>query len=95
MHTTMVPEQVKTMKIQAGVQVSRPGELRRHLQLWKCFRRLYFVVIILDRNIWFYKSGIGLFSVLIRKKDTCMDWTGVQRREEDDKEMGGEVVLRD
>ncbi|GJT51782.1 RNA-directed DNA polymerase, eukaryota, reverse transcriptase zinc-binding domain protein [Tanacetum coccineum] len=51
MHTTMVPEQVKTMKIQAGVQVSRPGELRRHLQLWKCFGRLYFVVIVLDRNI--------------------------------------------
>ncbi|GJV53384.1 hypothetical protein Tco_1449125 [Tanacetum coccineum] len=35
MHTTMVPVQVKTMKIQAGVQVSRQGELRRHLQLWK------------------------------------------------------------
>ncbi|GJX10373.1 3-hydroxyisobutyryl-CoA hydrolase-like protein 2, mitochondrial [Tanacetum coccineum] len=33
MHTTMVPEQVKRMKIQAGVQVSRPGELRRHIQL--------------------------------------------------------------
>ncbi|GJS07997.1 hypothetical protein Tco_0364793 [Tanacetum coccineum] len=44
-------EQVKTMKIQAGVQVSRPGELKRHLQLWKCFGRLYFVVIVLDRNI--------------------------------------------
>nr|GEX06160.1 hypothetical protein [Tanacetum cinerariifolium] len=37
------------MKIQAGVQVSRPGELRRHLQLWKslfcckctCSRNLY------------------------------------------------------
>ncbi|GJT82441.1 hypothetical protein Tco_1056783 [Tanacetum coccineum] len=41
MHTTMVPVQVKTMKIQAGVQVSRPGELRRHLQLWKRFGRLY------------------------------------------------------
>ncbi|GKD37691.1 hypothetical protein Tco_1257898 [Tanacetum coccineum] len=40
------------MKIQARVQVSRPGELRRHLQLWKCFGRLYFVVIILDRNIF-------------------------------------------
>ncbi|GJT74962.1 hypothetical protein Tco_1041687 [Tanacetum coccineum] len=51
MHTKMVPEQVKTMKIQAGVQVSRPGELRRYLQLWKCFGRLYFVVIVLDRNI--------------------------------------------
>ncbi|GJW06208.1 retrotransposon protein, putative, ty1-copia subclass [Tanacetum coccineum] len=51
MHTTMVPEQVKTMKIQAGVQVSRQGELRRHLQFWKCFGRLYFIVIVLDRNI--------------------------------------------
>nr|GEU34688.1 hypothetical protein [Tanacetum cinerariifolium] len=51
MHTTMVLEQVKTMKIQAGVQISRPGELRRHLQLWKRFRRLYFAVNVLDRNI--------------------------------------------
>ncbi|GJV03655.1 hypothetical protein Tco_1337224 [Tanacetum coccineum] len=37
MHTTMIPEQVKTMKIQAVVQGSRPEELRRHLQLWKRF----------------------------------------------------------
>ncbi|GKB49219.1 retrovirus-related pol polyprotein from transposon TNT 1-94 [Tanacetum coccineum] len=41
MHTTMVPVQVKTLKIQAGAQVSSPGELRRHLQLWKRFGRLY------------------------------------------------------
>ncbi|GJU42023.1 hypothetical protein Tco_1194980 [Tanacetum coccineum] len=33
---------LKTLKIQAGVQVSRPGELRRHLQLWKRFGRLYY-----------------------------------------------------
>ncbi|GJR85959.1 retrovirus-related pol polyprotein from transposon TNT 1-94 [Tanacetum coccineum] len=33
MHTTMVPVQVKTMKIQAGIQVLRRGELRRQLQL--------------------------------------------------------------
>ncbi|GJZ89841.1 hypothetical protein Tco_0661768 [Tanacetum coccineum] len=39
------------MKRQAGVQVSRPRELRRHLQLWKYFGRLYFLVIVLDRNI--------------------------------------------
>ncbi|GJZ71492.1 ribonuclease H-like domain-containing protein [Tanacetum coccineum] len=39
MHTTMEPVQVKTLKIQAGVQVSRPEELRRHLQLWKRFER--------------------------------------------------------
>ncbi|GKA65488.1 RNA-directed DNA polymerase [Tanacetum coccineum] len=51
MHTTMVPEQVKTMKIQAGVEVPRPEELRRHLQLWKYFGRLYFIVIVLVRNI--------------------------------------------
>ncbi|GJZ88473.1 hypothetical protein Tco_0660255 [Tanacetum coccineum] len=39
------------MKIQAGAKVSRPEELRRHLQLWKCFGRLYYVVIVLVRNI--------------------------------------------
>ncbi|GKB26880.1 hypothetical protein Tco_0866281, partial [Tanacetum coccineum] len=44
-------KQVKTMKIQVGVQVSRPKELKRHLQLWKCFGRLDFVLIVLVRNI--------------------------------------------
>ncbi|GJX04305.1 hypothetical protein Tco_0190221, partial [Tanacetum coccineum] len=47
----MVPVQVKTLKIQAGVQVSRPGELRRHLQLWKRFGRFIYVVFVPDRNI--------------------------------------------
>ncbi|GKE49101.1 hypothetical protein Tco_1480359 [Tanacetum coccineum] len=51
MHTTMGPKQVKTMEIQAGEQGSRPEELRRHLQLWKCFGRLYYIVIVLVRNI--------------------------------------------
>ncbi|GJV70322.1 hypothetical protein Tco_1485831 [Tanacetum coccineum] len=51
MHTTMVPEQVKTMKIQAGIQVSRPGELRRQLQLWKRFGRFYLIVFVLVSNI--------------------------------------------
>ncbi|GKF26391.1 hypothetical protein Tco_0082285, partial [Tanacetum coccineum] len=51
MHTTMVPEQVKTMKIQARIQVSRQGELRRQLQLWKRFGRLYLIVCVLVRNI--------------------------------------------
>ncbi|GKA58187.1 hypothetical protein Tco_0757375 [Tanacetum coccineum] len=45
MHTTMVPVQVKTMKIQAGVQVSRPGGPRRHLQLWKTLFVLYLYMI--------------------------------------------------
>ncbi|GKD72456.1 hypothetical protein Tco_1330738 [Tanacetum coccineum] len=51
MHTTMVPEQVKTMKIQAGIQVSRPRELTRQLQLWKRFGRLYLIVFVLVSNI--------------------------------------------
>ncbi|GJV12427.1 hypothetical protein Tco_1353968 [Tanacetum coccineum] len=51
MHTTMVLEQVKTRKIQAGIQVSRPGELRRQLQLWKRFGRLYLIVFVLVSNI--------------------------------------------
>ncbi|GKC90713.1 hypothetical protein Tco_1151362 [Tanacetum coccineum] len=45
MRTTMVPVQVKTLEIQAGVQVSRPGELRRHLQLWKTLFVLYLYLI--------------------------------------------------
>ncbi|GJR89959.1 DNA polymerase zeta catalytic subunit-like protein [Tanacetum coccineum] len=57
MHPTMVPNQVNTMKIQVGVQVSRPRELRRHLQLLKCFGRLYYVVIVLVRNIKEYGGG--------------------------------------
>nr|GEY37850.1 retrovirus-related Pol polyprotein from transposon TNT 1-94 [Tanacetum cinerariifolium] len=51
MHTVMVPEQVKTMKIQAGIQVSRTRELRRQLQLLKRFGRLYLIVFVLVRNI--------------------------------------------
>nr|GEV03794.1 DNA polymerase alpha catalytic subunit [Tanacetum cinerariifolium] len=56
MHTTMVPEQVKTMKIQAGIQVSRPRELRRQLQLWKHFGRLYLIVFVLVRKIIRYEE---------------------------------------
>ncbi|GKF56355.1 retrovirus-related pol polyprotein from transposon TNT 1-94 [Tanacetum coccineum] len=39
------------MKIQAGIQVSRPRELTRQLQLWKRFGRLYIIVFLLVRNI--------------------------------------------
>nr|GEV55044.1 DNA-directed DNA polymerase [Tanacetum cinerariifolium] len=45
-------KQVKKMKIQAGIQVSRPRELRRQLQLWKRFGRLHFIVFVLVRNIF-------------------------------------------
>nr|GEZ68077.1 hypothetical protein [Tanacetum cinerariifolium] len=51
MHTAVVPEQVNTMKIQVGIQVSRPSELRRQLQLWKCYGRLHLIVFVLVRNI--------------------------------------------
>nr|GEV07487.1 hypothetical protein [Tanacetum cinerariifolium] len=44
-------QQVKTMKIQAEIQVSRPRDLRRQLQLWKRFGRLHLIVIVLVRNI--------------------------------------------
>ncbi|GKB00390.1 hypothetical protein Tco_0828383 [Tanacetum coccineum] len=57
MQTTMVPEQVKTMKIQAGIQVSRPGELKRQLQLWKT---LFNSAITLRFTIFF--SSIALSS---------------------------------
>ncbi|GKA40072.1 hypothetical protein Tco_0732665 [Tanacetum coccineum] len=39
---------LKTMKIQAGIQVSRPGELKRQLQLWK---RLLSIVICTVRKL--------------------------------------------
>nr|GEY30062.1 RNA-directed DNA polymerase homolog [Tanacetum cinerariifolium] len=39
------------MKIQAGIQVSRPRELRRQLQLWKRFGRLHLIVSVLIENI--------------------------------------------
>ncbi|GJY38039.1 hypothetical protein Tco_0424403 [Tanacetum coccineum] len=48
---TLMTKQVKTMKIQAGIQVSRPRELTRQLQLWKRFGRLYLIVFVLVRNI--------------------------------------------
>ncbi|GJR87212.1 hypothetical protein Tco_0211223 [Tanacetum coccineum] len=41
MHTKMVHEQVKTMKIQAGIQVLRRGELGRQLQLLKALDEGY------------------------------------------------------
>ncbi|GJV77933.1 hypothetical protein Tco_1509517 [Tanacetum coccineum] len=45
MHTTMVPVQVKTMKIQAGIQVSRPRELTDNNQLEVALEDLFPVVM--------------------------------------------------
>nr|GEU60527.1 hypothetical protein [Tanacetum cinerariifolium] len=55
MHTAMVLEQVKKIKIQAGTR-----ELRRQLQLWKCFGTLYLIVFVLVRNI--VVDSVALFS---------------------------------
>ncbi|GKD73297.1 hypothetical protein Tco_1331579 [Tanacetum coccineum] len=66
MHTTMVPEQVKTMKIQAGIQVSRPRELTRQLQLWKRFGRLYLIVFVLVRNIGLSEGFWGEAMAVVR-----------------------------
>nr|GFB32085.1 hypothetical protein [Tanacetum cinerariifolium] len=51
MHTAMVPEQVKTKKIQAGIKVSRPTDLKRQLQLWKRFERFHLIVFVPVRDI--------------------------------------------
>ncbi|GKD03307.1 hypothetical protein Tco_1178281 [Tanacetum coccineum] len=39
------------MKIKRSTCFQDKEYLRRHPQLWKCFGRLYFIVIVLDRNI--------------------------------------------
>ncbi|GKA80834.1 retrovirus-related pol polyprotein from transposon TNT 1-94 [Tanacetum coccineum] len=65
MHTTMVPIQVKTMKIQAEVQVSRPGELRRHLQLWKTLFMLYLY------KIGTLKASEVAEAVFCYRRDSC------------------------
>ncbi|GJS84574.1 zinc finger, CCHC-type containing protein [Tanacetum coccineum] len=64
MHTTMVPEQVKTIKIQDGIQISRPRELTRQLQPWKRFGRLYLIVFVLVRNI------LGIFQEILLPTDS-------------------------
>nr|GFB82967.1 hypothetical protein [Tanacetum cinerariifolium] len=51
MHTTMVPEQVKTPEIQAGVQVSRLEDTDDILSIRSALEDVYFVVFIFGRNI--------------------------------------------
>ncbi|GKD40567.1 hypothetical protein Tco_1260774, partial [Tanacetum coccineum] len=51
MHTTMVPEQVKTQEIQAGVQVSRLEDTYDIFSIGSALEDIYFVVFILGRNI--------------------------------------------
>ncbi|GJT02351.1 retrovirus-related pol polyprotein from transposon TNT 1-94 [Tanacetum coccineum] len=48
MHTTMVPEQVKTMKIQAGIQVSSPGELKDNFNFGSALETLLYYVVTND-----------------------------------------------
>ncbi|GKG49920.1 hypothetical protein Tco_0518694, partial [Tanacetum coccineum] len=46
MHTTMVPEQVKTNEIQAGVQVSRPEGTDDIFSIGNALEDIYFVVFV-------------------------------------------------
>ncbi|GKC02288.1 hypothetical protein Tco_0993898 [Tanacetum coccineum] len=51
MHTTMVPEQVKTHEIEAGVQVSRPEGTYDIFSIGNALEDVYFVVFVPVRNI--------------------------------------------
>ncbi|GKF91263.1 hypothetical protein Tco_0274964, partial [Tanacetum coccineum] len=51
MHTTMVPDQVKTHEIQVGVQVSRPEDTDDTFIIGIALENVYFVVFVLGRNI--------------------------------------------
>ncbi|GJV50160.1 putative reverse transcriptase domain-containing protein [Tanacetum coccineum] len=53
MHTTMVPEQVKTQEIQAGVQVLRLEDTYDIFSIGSALEDIYFVVFVLGRNIEF------------------------------------------
>ncbi|GJS43174.1 hypothetical protein Tco_0568217 [Tanacetum coccineum] len=59
MHTTMVLEQVKILKIQAGVQASRPEDLEDIFSIGSALEDVYFVVFVLVRNIEAPKEMIG------------------------------------
>ncbi|GKB30027.1 retrovirus-related pol polyprotein from transposon TNT 1-94, partial [Tanacetum coccineum] len=61
MHITIVPEQVKTKRIQVGVQVMKTRRQRRHPQHYKHLGRLYFVIFVLVRNIFDPKSYEDVF----------------------------------
>ncbi|GJX40982.1 ribonuclease H-like domain-containing protein [Tanacetum coccineum] len=50
MHTTMVPEQVKILKIEAGVQVSRPEDAKDIFSIGSTLEDLIFVVFVPVRN---------------------------------------------
>ncbi|GJW65843.1 hypothetical protein Tco_0117727 [Tanacetum coccineum] len=69
------------MKIQAGIQVSRPGELKRQLQLWKRFGRLYSIVFVLVRNIVI--SFLGSLLVPLKHVNWKPDYKGSYTKEEE------------
>ncbi|GJV98606.1 hypothetical protein Tco_1553858 [Tanacetum coccineum] len=69
------------MKIQAGIQVSRPGELKRQLQLWKCFGRLYSIVFVLVKNIVI--SFLGSLPVPLKHVNWKPGYKGSYTKEEE------------
>ncbi|GKB58338.1 hypothetical protein Tco_0914524 [Tanacetum coccineum] len=52
MHTIMVPEQVKTLTIQARVQVSRPEDTEDIFSIGSAMEDFITVVFVLVRNIF-------------------------------------------
>nr|GEX24697.1 zinc finger, CCHC-type [Tanacetum cinerariifolium] len=66
MHTTMVPEQVKTQKIQAGVQVSRQEDTNVIFSIGSTMKDFILFVFVLVRNIGFrQKSEIKYFDIYV------------------------------
>nr|GFA71349.1 hypothetical protein [Tanacetum cinerariifolium] len=63
MHTAMVPEQVKTMKIQAGIQVQDQENSEDNFS----FGRLYLIVFVLVRNITFHAVAANLSKLELEK----------------------------
>ncbi|GKF86269.1 hypothetical protein Tco_0254096, partial [Tanacetum coccineum] len=51
MHNIMVPEQVKTLKIQAGVQVFRPEDTEDIFSIESAMEDFITVVFVLVKNI--------------------------------------------
>ncbi|GJT03157.1 hypothetical protein Tco_0824326 [Tanacetum coccineum] len=57
MHSKMDPEQVKTLKIQAGVQVSRPKDAEDIFSIGSALKDFISVVFVLVRNIELSKAS--------------------------------------
>ncbi|GJS39976.1 putative RNA-directed DNA polymerase [Tanacetum coccineum] len=76
MHTTMVPVQVKTLKIQAGVQVSRPEYAEDIFSIGRTLEDVIFVVLVLVRN---FVKQIILHSLITKRLKDLMMMEGIRQ----------------